>query len=607
MSIAYAADNNYNKIVLLTANDNGIYDQTLDRLAESNMMMKIINKNMITGGLKLDEELEAYGRLIIVCPKNKDRLTKLEEVLSTDYSSEPWIVFDDEADQASLNTNIRKEEEDPSIINAKIDNIISTFNVMSYIQVTATPQALLLQRKNSSFRPDFIVVLEPGEGYVGGNTLFLSVDCEERFLRIYDEVNININFKEDGTPEMPGAMKDAICNFIVATTMKFISGSGKKYTCMINVSEKKDIHADVEDMLNLYIRSISRWSKNFDKDNKEFLVSDTFKRLEKAYLDLKETVDSLPDFMTIIEYLKDTLGMNNIQVINSETGNSPNYKHLYNFIVGGNKLSRGITIKNLITTYYARNPKAAKVDTMNQHARMYGYRTDELDITRVFLTSKTANRFASIARTDDELRNIIINDLIEGEIIPIYIDGADLDATRSNVYSPDEVGIFKSGMKTFPHRPKYKKQDVEDKTRTIDDLLDQYGKSKNESAQEVTIDFILSILEHIKSDFVRTQAWSDELIKYILFCMKRMYGNKGYIIVRRNRDLGRTFTRGPEGELTAFLAQGEDELAVDDYPTMYFYRVKGRKEEKNWDDTPFWVPQFRFPNGRRYLFIFNIE
>ena len=46
----------------------------------------------------------------------------------------------------------------------------------------------------------------------------------------------------------------------------------------------------------------------------------------------------------------------------------------YNIWVGGNILDRGITIPNLISFYYGRNPKTMQADTVLQHSRMYGNR-----------------------------------------------------------------------------------------------------------------------------------------------------------------------------------------------------------------------------------------
>src|SRR5204862_101366 len=108
----------------------------------------------------------------------------------------PAIILDDEADQASLDNNARrrslakaaqeelklskkskKEPEDPEdIAPTKIHELIANLRKVLrhhvFLQVTATPFALLLQNVSSSLRPRFTHLLEPGEGYTGGELFF---------------------------------------------------------------------------------------------------------------------------------------------------------------------------------------------------------------------------------------------------------------------------------------------------------------------------------------------------------------------------------------------------------------------------------------------------
>jgi Z1 domain-containing protein len=48
------------------------------------------------------------------------------------------------------------------------------------------------------------------------------------------------------------------------------------------------------------------------------------------------------------------------------------YGNGLNFLIGGNTLGRGIAIRDLLVTYYVREAKVSQIDTMHQHARMYG-------------------------------------------------------------------------------------------------------------------------------------------------------------------------------------------------------------------------------------------
>lgn len=605
MSMAYAIDNGLNKIILLTASDEGIYEQTVDRLRESKLMIHTITKDKFSTTTLSDYD---YEKFVAVCPKNGSRLGSLREFISSDRTDEPWLIFDDEADQASLNTNASKSKEEQSVINSNIEFLLKDINTSAYIQVTATPQALLLQNWESLFRPDFIVALEPGEGYVGGDILFIAEDSEEKFLRIYDEPSININYDNDGMPIIPEAMKDAICNFLLAATIKFMKIKGSSYTCMIHMSLKKGDHSDIEHIISLYMNAITKRLKVLDKlienknENIERSYRESFERFKREYENLNNTVDAIPTFLALMNMLKDSCRMNNIQVINSDTGKSPNYKSLYNFIIGGTRLSRGITIKNLITTFYTRTPITAKVDTMNQHARMYGYREKDLDVIRIFTTDSIVRRFAGITKHDNELRAAIL-DNTSGDKILLYLDER-LEPTRNNVILTDELSIFRSGKELFPHRPKYLKEDVDSSTRVLDGLLNDYVENKKKIACEVSIDFMLEILSHIETYSYKNQLWDDGAIKNILLGFKRLYNNKGFILVDIDRNLGRVFNRNILGTTDAVLAAGEKELVINNYPTLFLYRVKGGSD-KNWDDIPFWIPDIILPSDKKYLFVTN--
>lgn len=605
MSMAYAIDNGLNKIILLTASDEGIYEQTVDRLRESKLMVHTITKDKFSTTTLLDYD---YEKFVAVCPKNGSRLESLREFISSDKTDGAWIIFDDEADQASLNTNTSKSKEELSVINSNIEFLLKGINTSAYIQVTATPQALLLQNWESLFRPDFIVALEPGEGYVGGDILFIAENSEEKFLRIYDESSINIKYNDDGMPIIPEAMKDVICNFLLAATIKFMKNKGSSYTCMIHMSLKKGDHSDIEHIVSLYMNAITKSLKLLDKliEDKsiERSYKDSFERFEREYENLKNTVHTIPTFLDLMNMLKDSCRMNNIQVINSDSGKSPNYKSLYNFIIGGTRLSRGITIKNLITTFYTRTPVTAKVDTMNQHARMYGYREKDLDVIRIFTTDCIVKRFAAITKHENELRAAIL-DNATGDRIVLYLDER-LEPTRNNVISSEELNIFRSGTELFPHRPKYLTEDVDNSTRVLDDMLNNYVENKRKIACEVSIDFMLKILDQIETYSYKNQLWDDGVIKNILLGFKRLYNNKGFILVDIDRNLGRVFNRSVLGTTDAVLAAGERELAINNYPTLFLYRVKGGSD-KNWDDIPFWIPDIILPNDKKYLFVTNYE
>ena len=76
-----------------------------------------------------------------------------------------------------------------------------------------------------------------------------------------------------------------------------------------------------------------------------------------------------------------------------------------NIFIGGNILDRGITIPNLISFYYGRNPRVMQADTVLQHSRMYGSRpADDMAVTRFYTSLAVYDRLLKINSFENALR-----------------------------------------------------------------------------------------------------------------------------------------------------------------------------------------------------------
>lgn len=74
-------------------------------------------------------------------------------------------------------------------------------------------------------------------------------------------------------------------------------------------------------------------------------------------------------------------------------------------VIGGNTLSRGLTIEGLISTYFLR--PAGCADTLMQMGRWFGYRKGYELIPRIWLSMRVRDQFRFIAEMDQKLRNEI--------------------------------------------------------------------------------------------------------------------------------------------------------------------------------------------------------
>jgi len=183
--VAMAQTNGFRCFIVLTSNNVWLGKQTARRF-----------KNQLEGGpvvfnweqWKKDpgefatQQLLDYIKetgVVLVSTKQKDHLDKLLKVLKdAKASGVPTIIFDDEADNASLNTNEAKQAKkgkdavpDSSTFD-KIGKIREEVANHIYLQITATPQSLLLQNIDHECKPAFCVLSQPGDDYMGGYLFF---------------------------------------------------------------------------------------------------------------------------------------------------------------------------------------------------------------------------------------------------------------------------------------------------------------------------------------------------------------------------------------------------------------------------------------------------
>ena len=166
--ISKAADMGFPAFVLLTTDTIALYQQTLDRVKRDLEGFCICGEN--DSGLFIDNCLQETT--IVVLKKNYRTLRLWANVFNTTgfMRGNPLFIVDDEADAASLNTLVNRNSQ--SSINKFLDIIKNGALSSLYLQVTGTPQALILQTKASGWHPLFTYYFKPGKGYLGGDFFF---------------------------------------------------------------------------------------------------------------------------------------------------------------------------------------------------------------------------------------------------------------------------------------------------------------------------------------------------------------------------------------------------------------------------------------------------
>ncbi len=540
-------------------------------------------------------------------------------MIITFYSGEPHLIIDDEADQASLNTNINKPARGISKINQQITSIRHTLKNCTYLQTTATPQALLLQDKNSHFRPDFVVVTTPGSEYIGGDHYFINEDTEDStvnpHIRIVPTIDPTILRNSNKLPE-PIAL--SIITFFLGSAVLRLQGNTKKYTYLLHTSFKQADHSvmfrlvdefrnELAIELNLIVRNPSGgYLVNFDNHY-----------LDKVYEDLSNTFENIPSLNEIIREVISKITSTEVIEANSSTkqGVKPEPDRQHTLYIGGTKMSRGVTFKNLLVTYYGRDSQTPQIDTVLQHARMYGYRRAELPAIRIYLPQNLCDRFSDIHTSDNITREKCQSTHEAIAVIPLM--SRNLKPTRRNVLNERTVDVatYYGGQAYFPRLPVSDPNILGNQTEIISNLLSEY---EEKVYYELTIDELLYFLasEFSFAALESTGGWKDDLIREALLALKDMplYENKASLVIynrnsaiRKNKSSNFKLVRAviPAQRLGSIIR----ELPTD-RPALIMTKNDGKVEftsegiNKGWHDHPFWIPVVKFPDGN-YAFSVN--
>ena len=377
--------------------------------------------------------------IVLVVKKNSSVLKSLRNWLQTQtvngkIAAKSMLMIDDEADNASVNTN--KADKNPTAINGYIRDIITLFSRSAYVGYTATPFANIFipQDGNDLFPKDFIVNLPAPDNYIGPEKVFgISAvpDENDELLPIVNPVTDSDSFvpakhrKEDDKPsveDMPVSLKNAIKCFIVTCAIRIARGQEKKHNSMLihitryqvwqnhikDIVEqqfryyKSEIEADDPDMMEEFRRIFEVDTpnyKSFCTVTREILGSERFSKIDNR-IKLHSWEEIKPLLYKAVQKIE-------VKSINGSSGDSLTYyenekEGISVIAVGGDKLSRGLTLEGLSVSYFLRASKM--YDTLMQMGRWFGYRPGYVDLCRLFTSNELNEWYRHITLASEELR-----------------------------------------------------------------------------------------------------------------------------------------------------------------------------------------------------------
>ncbi|MEV5442653.1 Z1 domain-containing protein [Streptomyces sp. NPDC052644] len=345
----------------------------------------------------------------------------------------PLFVIDDEADNASINTS--DIDADPSKINSCIRDLLASFDRSAYVGYTATPYANIYidpDANHDSFGDDlfpesFIRTLRAPSNYLGPERLFgLTAYSEEEediepvpLVRYAEDTGDWVPEKHKSgyvpTGELPESLVTAIHSFVLACAARRARGQVNVHNSMlVHVTRFTSVQGHVRDQIEDYVRLMQHslrdrygtsshdlldelqalWAKDF-VGTTDFFTAEDAPRLSWAAV----AAEILPSLLKI-----------RVKAINGAAKDALEYytnskKGLSVIAVGGQKLSRGLTLEGLSVSYYLRF--ARTYDTLLQMGRWFGYRPGYEDLCRLYTTPQLEAAYREITVATDELRRDI--------------------------------------------------------------------------------------------------------------------------------------------------------------------------------------------------------
>jgi len=449
--ICKAADAGYKIIILLAGITNSLRAQTQERLDETFIGRKSVfnaaaaeplsilayssagRRRFPAFGTTRDRDFSkaaanTYGvslsslnePIIFVSKKNKANLAALKNWLKEQNHgqliSEPLLLIDDEADNASINTSA--DPDGTSAINRVIREILVLFERTSYVGYTATPFANIFidpdtvdeMLEDDLFPKNFIKALDPPTNYVGAGRVFVDGEhLQKQMVRIVDDYVDALPLKhrrEHVVISMPQSLERAIRIFCIARGIRILRGQGSKHcSMMINASRFNDVQDQILGLVYRYLQSL----KSSIKINAG--LSPSLAR-DPLWVTIREEFSeefgrSEFNFDQVRSVLVEAVESIQATTINMRGGSLDYSRHkengLHVIAIGGLALSRGLTLEGLVVSYILRN--TATSDTLMQMARWFGYRPGYEDVCRLYLPKTSYDYYEFVNEAVEELRD----------------------------------------------------------------------------------------------------------------------------------------------------------------------------------------------------------
>lgn len=397
--------------------------------------------------------------VLFVVKKNVPVLTHLHEWLTgpnqhlnadgrLPYS---LLLIDDEADNASINT--KDSTIDPTATNKKIREICEVFMNSNYVGFTATPYANIFINPETDddmvtadlFPKDFIYVLPTPQPYIGaqrifgtpteehpeyGNCSYMLNNCyikdvkepttaEIRSMSDKQQVEgpLYYKHKKHWKGQLPKSLIESIRCYYLANAIRDLDEKqfDAPRTMLVNISRFVNVHTYLKKEIAAIVDADYKEIRvNFSKIQDRNIGNDLYDELHRLfdihYANCGYTWEQVGQREVLLKWESDkdrkairVIVVNGTKESREEAPDYKKYPSWRVIAVGGLALSRGLTLKGLMTSYFYRN--TCTYDVLMQMGRWFGYRPHYDKVCRIWTTNTSANWYREIAEATDELKS----------------------------------------------------------------------------------------------------------------------------------------------------------------------------------------------------------
>jgi hypothetical protein len=455
-------------------------------------------------------------------------IDRLCDEFGSDFSV---IIIDDEADQISQNAKAKKSGETEIY---KILKEIRQKDVRNcLLSYTATPQAVLLTSLDGALRPRLCSLTEPGVQYFGLENL-LSDQMSQNRVVVSD-------LPSDLPSPPPSSLRNALLEFFVTGMIR------RKAPGLFYSSDERFLNLDEPEMSSIQFlvhpsgkqidhKLFYEWIKTivskveedlghgYADPNPDFVTGD----LDGAYQKVRSLLGNRKHLLPSVipdDWMHDLCSSvsNSTQVlmVNSDK-NNPTIETLlpsrskdwdkcdYWILVGGDILGRGVTIPQLVSTYFLRNPKTPQFDTLSQQMRFCGYRSRYANFVTVWAPQDIFDLFSEMNAADGVLYKFAESwDLQErdlkkygAQVVFVQPGKKSINPTRAGVLDPSvkkksfaEI-VFQTGNYAAPSLCRHNVANFLERVRELQPINNQMDGW--EVIEDVPHEWFLSMFEGFK-------------------------------------------------------------------------------------------------------------